>query len=61
MPNYKYACPCGENFSVWTSIVDYKPTQPCPNCGAQSPRNTEDFGCSSIWKCDGAYGKTSNS
>jgi len=39
MPIYEYACPsCGRSFEEWLRSGDDSETQPCPSCGASSPR-----------------------
>lgn len=39
MPIYEYQCPeCGNVFEEWAKASDAHKTEPCPVCGAQSPR-----------------------
>ncbi|MDR2819074.1 MAG: zinc ribbon domain-containing protein [Desulfovibrio sp.] len=39
MPIYEYLCPqCGRTFEEWTKTTDAAAEEPCPKCGASSPR-----------------------
>ena len=62
MPNYKYHCTngCGHDFEITCKISEYVSEPKCPKCGENAQRKVDDLVCRDIWKCDGAYGKTSN-
>lgn len=39
MPIYEYQCPdCGRVFEEWGKAAEAHKPEPCPNCGALSPR-----------------------
>ena len=39
MPIYEYQCPsCGRVFEEWVKVSEAHGEEPCPDCGAKSPR-----------------------
>lgn len=61
--DYKFKCPkCGEKYILSIPVTDYSfAGHICqnPNCDGELERDIEDFAGGFIWKCTGAYGKSS--
>lgn len=54
MPIYEYQCPkCHQIFEDWTKVSEMHAKEPCPNCGALSPKLMSHT--SFVLKGDGWY------
>ena len=58
MPDYKYHCSCGNDFSIFCKMSEYQSNPECPKCHNKAERKISDMVCGYL-NCDGFYGKTS--